>query len=45
MSIVKRTIDTYWHVAPGPQVVAAARFDQAFTGKYNEPEKEGAGKK
>jgi hypothetical protein len=34
------TLDTYSHVAPGIQEAAAARFDQAFTSKYNEHEKE-----
>jgi hypothetical protein len=38
------TLDTYSHVAPGLQEAAAARFDQAFTTKYNEIGKEVARK-
>ena len=34
------TLDTYSHVAPGLQEAAAARFDQAFTARYNEHGKE-----
>jgi integrase len=37
---IQVTLDTYSHVAPGLQEAAAARFDQAFTGKYNAREKE-----
>jgi len=37
---IQVTLDTYSHVAPGLQEAAAARFDQAFTGRYNEHEKE-----
>jgi integrase len=41
---IQVTLDTYSHVAPGLQEAAAARFDQAFTGKYNAHEKEAAEK-
>jgi integrase len=41
---IQVTLDTYSHVAPGLQEAAAARFDQAFTGKYNGHEKEAAEK-
>ena len=37
---IQVTLDTYSHVAPGLQEMAAARFDQAFTSRYNEHEKE-----
>lgn len=37
---IQVTLDTYSHVAPGLQEAAAARFDQAFNGKYNAHEKE-----
>jgi hypothetical protein len=37
---IQITLDTYSHVAPGLQKAAAERFDQAFTGRYNEHEKE-----
>jgi len=37
---IQVTLDTYSHVAPGLQEAAAARFDQAFSGKYNAHEKE-----
>ena len=39
-SSISITLDTYSHVAPGLQEAAAARFDQAFTVRYNEHEKE-----
>ena len=39
-SSVQITLDTYSHVAPSLQEAAAARFDQAFTTRYNEHEKE-----
>jgi integrase len=42
---IQITIDTYSHVAPGLQEAAAARFDQAFTERYNERNKEVARKK
>ena len=41
---IQVTLDTYSHVAPGLQEAAAARFDQAFQGKYNGQEKEVAEK-
>jgi integrase len=41
---IQTTLDVYSHVAPGLQEAAAARFDQAFTGKYNGHEKEAAEK-
>lgn len=41
---IQVTLDTYSHVAPGLQEAAAARFDHAFTGKYNGHEKEAAEK-
>ena len=37
---IQITLDTYSHVAPGLQQVAAERFDEAFGTKYNEPENE-----
>ena len=37
---IQITLDTYSHVAPGLQEAAAARFDEAFSTKYNEPEKQ-----
>ena len=37
---IQITLDTYSHVAPGLQKAAATRFDQAFTRRYNEHEKE-----
>jgi len=40
---IQITLDTYSHVAPGLQEAAAARFDQAFTARYNEHGKEAAG--
>ena len=43
-SSISITLDTYSHVAPGLQEAAAARFDQAFTARYNEHEKEAANK-
>jgi integrase len=43
-SSIQITLDTYSHVAPGLQEAAAARFDQAFTARYNEYEKEAARK-
>ena len=36
---IQITLDTYSHVAPGLQQ-AAARFDQAFTARYNKREEE-----
>jgi integrase len=33
---IQITLDTYSHVAPGLQEAAAARFDRAFTARYNE---------
>jgi len=41
---IQTTLDVYSHVAPGLQEAAAARFDQAFQGKYNAHEKEVAEK-
>jgi integrase len=41
---IQVTLDIYSHVAPGLQEAAAARFDQAFTARYNEHEKEAANK-
>jgi integrase len=43
-SSISITLDIYSHVAPGLQEAAAARFDQAFTARYNEHEKEAANK-
>jgi len=40
---IQVTLDTYSHVAPGLQEAAAARFDQAFSARYNEYRKEAAG--
>ncbi len=40
---IQITLDTYSHVAPGLQEAAAARFDQAFTERYNGHRKELAG--
>ncbi len=40
MAAAMITLDTYSHVAPGLQEAAAARFDEAFSTKYNEPEKQ-----
>jgi integrase len=40
---IQITLDTYSHVAPGLQEAAAARFDQAFTARYNERGNEVAG--
>ena len=37
---VALTLDTYSHVAPGLQEAAAARFDEAFASRYNEPRNE-----
>ena len=37
---IQITLDTYSHVAPGLQEAAVARFDQAFTARYNEHEEE-----
>ena len=42
---IQITLDTYSHVAPGLQEAAAARFDRAFTERYNEHKKEIAWKK
>jgi len=39
-SSVTITLDTYSHVTPGLQQAAAARFDEAFSAKYNEHENE-----
>jgi len=39
---IQVTLDIYSHVAPGLQEAAAARFDQAFTARYNELEKDAA---
>jgi integrase len=43
-SSISITLGIYSHVAPGLQEAAAARFDQAFTARYNEHEKEAANK-
>ena len=40
---IQITLDTYSHVAPGLQEAAAARFDQAFTARYNKHDKEATG--
>jgi integrase len=40
---IQVTLDTYSHVAPGLQEAAAARFDQAFTARYNKHGKEATG--
>ena len=32
---ISTTLDLYSHVAPGLQEAAAARFDEAFTARYN----------
>jgi integrase len=39
-SSIQITLDTYSHVAPGLQQAAAARFDEAFTTRYNKRENE-----
>ncbi len=40
-SSIQITLDTYLHVvATGLQQVAAVRFDEAFSTRYNEPENE-----
>jgi len=39
-STIAVTLDTYSHVAPGLQEVAAKRFDEAFSTIYNKPENE-----
>jgi len=39
-SSIQITLDTYSHVAPGLQQAAAARFDEAFSSRYNKPENE-----
>jgi len=36
-STIATTLDIYSHVAPGLQEAAAKRFDEALSGKYNEP--------
>ncbi|MBM3119191.1 MAG: site-specific integrase [Chloroflexi bacterium] len=36
-STIATTLDIYSHVAPGLQEAAAKRFDEAISGKYNEP--------
>ena len=41
-STISVTLDTYSHVTPGLQE-AAARFDEAFTNKYNETANETTG--
>jgi len=35
-STIAVTLDTYSHVSPGLQAVAAMRFDDAFNNSYNE---------
>ena len=40
---IQITLDTYSHVAPGLQEAAAARFEQAFTARYNKHDKEATG--
>ncbi len=37
-SSIQITLDTYSHVTPGLQQAAAARFDEAFSTKYNKTE-------
>jgi integrase len=37
---ISTTLDLYSHVAPGLQEAAAARFDEAFSARYNVREKE-----
>ncbi len=37
-SSIQITLDTYSHVAPGLQEVAAKRFDEAFSTIYNKTE-------
>jgi len=39
-SSIQITLDTYSHVAPGLQQAAAARFDEAFSTRYNESKNE-----
>lgn len=39
-STVAITLDIYSHVTPGLQAAAAARFDEAFTARYNRREEE-----
>ena len=39
-SSIQITLDTYSHVAPGLQEAAAARFDEAFSNRYNRHENE-----
>lgn len=36
------TIDTYSHITPRLQAAAAARFDEAFSTRYNKSESEAA---
>jgi len=43
MRAYRLLLDTYSHVAPGLQEIAATRFDEAFGNKYNKPEKEAFG--
>jgi integrase len=40
---IQITLDTYSHVAPGLQAAAAARFDGAFSIRYNKSESEPVG--
>jgi len=42
---IQITLDTYSHVALGLQEAATARFDQAFTARYNGHEEEATTKK
>lgn len=42
---ISTTLDLYSHVAPGLQEAAAARFDEAFTARYNSRENEPAEKR
>ena len=37
-SSIQITLDTYSHVAPGLQQLAADRFDEVFTTRYNKAE-------
>jgi integrase len=39
-SSIQITLDTYSHVAPGLQQAATARFDEAFSTRYNESKNE-----
>lgn len=40
---IQTTLDTYSHVVPGLQEAAAARFDEAFTGRNKTMTKEKVG--